>query len=110
MELRICQQYGISHSHWLGGKPQWTDLDRDKARALFVLEAEECPQCHTLREDWFGEDGKPDREPVWTPDFRFCPGCEARTRHEKTMTEQQREAGGHVVLTPLSEYLARAET
>lgn len=110
MELRICREHGISHSHFLGGKQSWTGLDRDKAKALHLVEAEECPNCHTLREDWLDAEGQLLDEPVWTPDFRSCPGCGERTRAEKHMSEQQREAGGYVALVPLVEYQAGAES
>lgn len=106
MELRICREHGISHSHFLGGKPVWTDLDRDKAKALAILDAEECPNCHTLREDWVDADGKPLKEPVWTPDFRSCPGCGERQRAGRQMSAEERDSGGYVALVPLVEYVA----
>jgi ribosomal protein S27AE len=110
MELRICRDHGISHSHFRGGVARWTDVDRDKAKALVILEAEECPNCHTLREDWVDEKGKPLREPVWTPEVKFCPGCGEHKRADKhLLTDEQREAGGYVTFTPLVEYVARAE-
>lgn len=107
MELRICREHGISHSHFLGGKQRWTQLDRDKVRALALLEAEECPNCHTLPEDWVDADGDPLAEPVWTPDFRDCPGCGEVHRAEKHMSDEQRERGRYVALVPLVDYLAR---
>jgi ribosomal protein L32 len=113
MELRICREHGISHSHFLGGRNRWNDSDRAKAKALAFLDLEECPNCHTLREDWMGvdEDGNetPLSEPVWTPDFKSCPGCGEVKRAEKHMTDDQRERGGFVTLVPLVEYVARAE-
>lgn len=107
MELRICREHGISHSHFHGGKRRWTSLDRDKAKALVLVEAEECPQCHTLREDWVDEQGRPLSEPVWTADLRACPGCKHTKAADEAMSPEQRKAGAHVILTPLVEYQAR---
>lgn len=107
LELRICRDHGISHSQFLGGKPRWTDLDRDKVKAFYLLEAEECPDCHTLREDWLDDNGEPLREPVWTPDFRDCPGCEEYRRAGRHITQDQRERGRRVILTPLVDFVAR---
>jgi hypothetical protein len=108
MELRICREHGISHSHFLGGKAAWTDLDRDKAKALALLTSEECPDCHTLREDWLDEQGYPLAEPVWTTTLRSCPGCDALSTARDRMTEDQRRSGCQAGLMPLVDYKARA--
>lgn len=110
MELRICRDHGISHSHFLGGKASWTALDRDKAKALALLEAEECPHCHTVREDWIDPDGDPLTEPVWVPDLKSCPGCSEMRKAEKHLTDDHRERGGYVALVPLVDYMAEAQS
>lgn len=103
MELRICQQQGISHSHFLGGKPAWSALDRDKAKAFFLLEAEECPNCHTLREDWVDQEGRLRTDPVWVPVIRTDYGCAALRKADEDLTEQQRRSGAFVALALASD-------
>lgn len=82
-------------------------MDRDKVKAFYLLEAEECPNCHTLREDWVGEDGKALPDPAWTTVERACHGCGRIKRAERGLTEDQRRSGIYVGLAPLVDEQAR---
>jgi hypothetical protein len=89
----VCRQYGISHSHFLGGPPVWTDDDQDKAIAYEALLRVTCSSCGTRDEEW-KEDPVAYLGHLWR-----CPGCETLELEKKNVPEEGAE-GIHVGLIP----------
>lgn len=83
----------------MGGRQRWTELDRAKAIAFEELAGEECPNCHTLAEDWKDEYGRMLEEPVYTPVARSCPGCAEVERIREKLPKDAK--GAYVTLIPL---------
>lgn len=65
---------GISHSHFLGGPPQWTDADRAKALESARWQRSVCSSCGTREQDWNPAEGG--REDAYDVTVWRCPGCE----------------------------------
>lgn len=76
-ELKLCDSYRISHSHFLGGPPTWTELDRQKAFALRAYQAEHvCPDCGTDPSLWTVSDEGVPTIP-YVAHLEECGGCGA---------------------------------
>lgn len=63
--MRFCNANGIPHSEFL----DWDAVDRSKAVAYLMEEAERCSMCGTADWEW-DEDAK-----AYTPIEHFCRGC-----------------------------------
>lgn len=74
--MRVCSDYKLSHSHFLGGPPEWTQLDRDKAIWWQVRQKETCPNCNTREVEWDPLRGG-DRQAYGVRTYR-CRGCEVK--------------------------------
>ena len=98
-ELALCRQFGISHSHFTGGKRRWTDVDRAKALAYERYLTERCKDCGTARDDWFDDDGYMLEEPVWEAAIKVCDGCIAVARARAAIPEGA--TGAYVTMLPL---------
>jgi hypothetical protein len=90
----------------MGGTQRWTKLDQIKAIAFERLLSEECPNCHTLTEDWKDEWGHYLEEPVYTPVARTCPGCAEIERMREKIPDKSR--GAFVTLIPMA-YLSEGD-
>ena len=64
------------------------------------LHREECPNCHTLREDWVDDENFPLEEPLYAAVVRHCYGCEEITKIRDKIPSQLK--GSYVVLIPSS--------
>lgn len=95
-ELGICEKYGISHSHYLGGPPTWTQDDRDKAEQFARWQSHVCARCGT-HEDWWDPAAGGHRE-IMVPATRRCHGCQAIEDEQASIPKDQH--GVHVYLTP----------
>lgn len=60
----------------------WDQEDQDKVLAYLSYQGEMCPNCNTVIDDWFDEDGVPLSEPPYELQSKRCIGC-------KTMAEEQ---------------------
>lgn len=69
----MCEAYRISHSHFLGGPPEWTQADRDKAVWYQLRKAETCSSCGTHPDEWDPAKGG-DRH-AYAAAVHRCPGC-----------------------------------
>ena len=99
--MAVCRQYGISHSHYMGGKARWTELDRKKAQAYEIVLKEMCPKCGTLPEDWQDQDtNRLHDRPVWAAVPRRCYGCQDLELIREKMPTGKKGAGGYVALVP----------
>jgi flavoprotein len=76
LELAVCAEYQISHSHFLGGPPEWTVHDRNKAIMWHIRQKETCPNCNTREREWNPEMGG-DRQAYGVETYR-CRGCEVK--------------------------------
>lgn len=86
--MRYCGPRGIPHSHFLGGPPVWSALDRDKALWWLIHDSETCPECGTRPEEWAEwepEDG--DRGKPYLAELRKCWGCQERSRLQERVTD-----------------------
>lgn len=86
----MCEVYRISHSHFLGGPPVWTQADRDKAIWYQVEKARTCQACGTHPDDW--DPAKGGRRDAYVVSVTRCPGCAAleqfqEAREAKASTE-----------------------
>lgn len=98
-ELAVAFKLGIPHSHFLGGPPRWSDLDRAKALAHDRLERATCSGCGTRMEE-HGPDWKAD--PQFTVKAEICPGCREIARGQEAA--EGSEKGVRLSLIPLAEY------
>jgi hypothetical protein len=74
-------------------------LDRDKALALELVMREECPNCHTLPEDWVdAETNYPLETPVFAAVTRHCHGCDQIEALQNKIPKKAR--GAYVALIP----------
>jgi hypothetical protein len=95
-ELDVCERFGISHSHYLGGPAVWTAEDREKVRAYDEWKIHCCARCRTHRDWWDPSSGG--HRFAFVGDTRRCPGCEVL---DQTSEEIPKEAKGvRVVLIP----------
>lgn len=80
LEMSYCGPRGISHSHFLGGPPVWTALDRDLALWWEIHRREACPSCGTRPDEWDPKVGGDlhayEAQPV------HCRGCEVTAQGE----------------------------
>jgi hypothetical protein len=70
----VCQAYGIPHSHFLGGPPEWTALDRDKAIWHRTWKQGFCQGCGTHPDEWNKHQGGDLF--AYTPEELLCRGCQ----------------------------------
>jgi hypothetical protein len=86
MEMTLCQDvYKISHSHFLGGPPEWTQLDRDKAIWKNIRTKEKCSNCGTREAEWDPLQGG-DRQAYTVRAYR-CRGCEVKAMYPEALLE-----------------------
>ena len=82
--MGTCEAYNISHSHFLGGPPEWTQADRDKAIWYQLRKAETCSSCGTHPDDWDPAAGG--HRHAYTAVPTRCAGCavleQARLAHD----------------------------
>jgi hypothetical protein len=88
----VCRQYGISHSHFLGGAARWTDEDQDKAVEYERYLRAKCGACNTAAAEW-------ENDPfAYVGHSWRCPGCEVLEQERSGIPEG--EKGVHVGLVP----------
>jgi len=85
VEMKVCREWGIPHSTFLGGQDDpdsepvppgtWSRLDREKAIAYVLHENQRCGSCGTHPIDWPTEDDEP-----FEVEGRRCFGCQATQR------------------------------
>lgn len=102
IEMDVCTSLGVSHSHFLGGPPCFTQQDRDLAVAQELRRLATCPGCGTRDDEW-------KRDPdAYIPDaIGRDKGCEVKALTEAQLTPEDREAGVHVILEPRAVVEAR---
>lgn len=69
----MCEAYRISHSHFLGGPPVWTQTDRDKAVWHLLWKRRTCPSCGTHPDEWDPEKGGDPN--AYAVGEHYCEGC-----------------------------------
>jgi len=77
----VCAAHHCSHSHFLGGPPEWTQLDRDKAIWWQIRTATTCSQCGTRPEEWDEKRGGDLNAYAGT--VAHCRGCEVRAQMQE---------------------------
>lgn len=95
-ELKVCEKYRISHSHYLGGPPVWTDDDRAKVEAYEDWDRGNCAGCGS-REEWWDPKRGGHRE-ACVADTRRCLGCQIKEETRESVPIHER--GVHVFLVP----------
>ncbi len=110
-ELAICDRAGISHSHFLGGPPVWSDSDQDKAVAFHDFRTAQClGGCGTELADWDPERGG--HPEAFIAGTRTCPGCRVIAEENDNLRARAEAvgvhslAGVHVILRPRAVALA----
>jgi hypothetical protein len=83
--MAACARIGISHSHFLGGPPVWTELDRQKAVWFEIYERERCSSCGTRPAEWDPAHGGHDEAYVAT--LHKCWGCAALAEEQKKVKD-----------------------
>lgn len=101
-ELELCDRWGVPHSHFLGGPPRWTDLDRDKALAYALLARQTCV-CGTRLEEWDPELGG--ARDAYVGDTVRCPGCQ-RLEEERAQIPSSELGVKPYLRTPTAEEMA----
>jgi hypothetical protein len=104
-DLRLCDRWGIPHSHFLGGPNEWSDLDRAKAHAYADYMLTVCPQCGTRPDEWDPEQGG-DRA-AYVADFHVCPGCSVTGELAGQVNRDEHVPGRSITLVRRDVYLAR---
>lgn len=94
--MSYCGPRGISHSHFLGGPPVWTTLDRDLALWWQIYDSEKCPSCGTREDEWDPDKGGHDHAYRW--EIRQCWGCAEKASGQKKVKDD--EPGKWVNLIP----------
>lgn len=92
--MSYCGPRGIPWSTFAG----WDLLSRASAVAWARRTAQTCNTCGTHPDIWDLDKGGDPHALVAVP--RACRGCETLQDGQKQLTEQQRKAGGFVVLAP----------
>jgi hypothetical protein len=108
--MDICQTYRISHSHYLGGPPVWTEQDRDKAIWHARYRAERCSSCGTHPDEWDPAKGG-DRQAYGAVESR-CAGCAALEHQQAALESRPKEdrvRGVRIVLRPRAWIERRAQ-
>ena len=83
LEMRLCQEYRITHSQFMG----WDETDRAKALGHALFEGRRCQGCGIHPDDW-DPDAYP---PPYEVATRTCPGCAdlaAFQRHAQAQTSK----------------------
>lgn len=94
----MCAEWGIPHSHFLGGPLRWSDLDRAKALTFRALQAEACPNCGTRHAEWDPKEGG-DRD-AWVADItRPCEGCIRLAEAQEAIGDDGAKRGMRAFLT-----------
>ena len=91
-EMRVCREWRIPHSHFLGGPCEWTTHDREKAVAYVVHESGRCKECGTHPDDWPEETDTPPLEPFATR----CYGCVTLNQYIQTYKDGNKDRHGEV--------------
>lgn len=90
-EMRLCQQYRISRSHFLGGPLGWTDEDRTLALAFERWAARHCSHCGTRSDEWVDPaTGRTVLEQPYVAEPARCYGC----AEMDAVSAELRKAGG----------------
>lgn len=89
--MAICETYRISHSHFLGGPPVWTQLDRDKAVWHVAWKQALCQQCGTHPDEWDPDKGG-DRTAYVAVTVR-CTGCASLEQHREALESDRKQQG-----------------
>lgn len=85
--MQVCESYRIPHSHFLGGPPIWTQLDRDKALWYAAWRAEMCPGCGTHPDEW--DPAKGGSRTAYVAEQVRCPGCAASEQLRESIESQK---------------------
>lgn len=101
VEMRVCREWGLSHSQFLA----WDPDDREKAIAYVIHEGQRCGSCGIHPDDWPTEDAEP-----YEVEGRRCFGCQATERylsgirdHAQRTNDQRATWGLQTVLKPKPE-------
>jgi hypothetical protein len=102
MEMAVCEAYRISHSHFLGGPDEWTQLDRDKAIWWQARQASVCQSCGTRPAEWDETEGG--HPHAYKTEIAHCRGCQTRTiadeRFEKNRKKHRRGSYVRLIRNP----------
>ncbi|GAA4849754.1 hypothetical protein GCM10023403_10690 [Pseudonocardia benzenivorans] len=86
--MDYCGPRGIPHSHFLGGPPQWTDEDRDKALWWLIHDNAKCPNCGTRPDEW--DPAKGGHDHAYLAELHKCWGCDTSAGAEQAIDEKDR--------------------
>lgn len=98
LEMAACARLGISHSHFLGGPPVFTQADRDKAVWYEIHERTRCPSCGTRPEEWDPEQGGHDHAYTW--EIHRCWGCAEKAKGDAEITRKKYDSSYTTRLVP----------
>ena len=88
LELAVCAQYLISHSHFLGGPNRWTADDREKAIWWLRRQREACGDCGTRPEEW--DEKRGGHRNAYVAKYEHCRGCEVKQSGEKALESDRK--------------------
>jgi hypothetical protein len=100
MEMRVCKEWRIPHSEFLG----WGIEDQKKALGHFFYEALRCSQCGIHPTDWPNPD-----EPTFEATALFCPGCHELERFNRWAKQQAEDSHSQDALDGQKPYLKRTD-
>lgn len=108
MELRIARAHRISHSHFLGGAPVWTQQDRDKAIWLAAHEGEICRSCGTHPDEW--DPAKGGSRNAYVAVLHRCAGCAATEQRQEALAAEKSKDRGTTVILRRPDFVVNVET
>lgn len=100
LEMAVCAEYRIPHSHFLGRRLRWTADDRDKAIWFLRRQREACGECGTRAEEW--DESRGGHRHAYKYEFEHCRGCEVRKAGEAALESNRKHypKGTYVALRP----------
>lgn len=91
LELRVCRQFRISYSEFLGGDRTWTDDDRWLAMGYEQHLSGACHRCGTRDDEWVDPaTGRTVAEQPYVAESARCFGC---AEVEALLAELQKSGG-----------------
>lgn len=108
-ELAICEQYQVSHSHYMGGPNDWTALDRAKAESYAEWKLDTCHRCGTRPEQWDHRRGG--HQNAYIAEVDECRGCLLLDEMREQLPKDSKGVDVYLIPNPdLEKLLARQKT
>lgn len=88
--MELCEKFGISRSHFLGGPPEWTDEDRALAMAWADYQRDKCGGCGKS----LSETTEAEHQHAYAGEVIRCHSCAAQARTVNQFVEDGGDKSG----------------